>query len=464
MPDFVALNTALSALRTARVRIDIASHNVANASTPGYTRQRVDQHPNPVFQSQVGAIGTGVSVSGIGRIRDGFLDARVRTASSTYGQFSIEHDLLDRAEQILAEPDEGITSRLSDLWASFEELALAPANTGARIAALGALEDLSARIRSVAEGWDRLADDVANHMSVRVDEVNNMLRGVADLNRQINENIHGGMPNDLMDQRDVLLDQLATAIGATSTPLEGNMVRVSLNGLSLVDGIVPSKLQYAMDPLTKQVSIVHPSGGMKAGGEIGGYQTFINVDKPALLGKLNDFVSDFVTALNAQHQAGYSDPVAAGGPGVAGGPLFNLVPGEEARKLTVAITDASQLAVSSDPGPPFPVNNGVNAQALADIRTQLTANGGKDSLDEAMRALVVELGAKVSVAKRGADSQEGLLSAAEIVRDSHHGVSLDEELTLLMEAEHSYQAAARVMSAVDEALDVLINRTGIVGR
>lgn len=464
MPDFVALNTALSALQAARVRIDVASHNVANAATPGYTRQRVGQTPNPVFRSLVGPIGTGVSVSSIARIRDSFLDARVRTASDLSGRFSVEYDLLDRAEQILAEPDEGITSRLGDLWASFEELALAPANTGARVAALGALEDVASRIRSVAEGWDRLSDDVANHMKVRVAEVDNMLSAVADLNRQINENIHGGVPNDLMDQRDALLDQLSTAIGATVTPLEGNMVRVSLNGLSLVDGISGSRLQYSMDEATKQVSIVHPSGAMKAGGEIGGYQNFINVEKPALTEKLNAFVRDFVTAVNAQHQAGYSDPVVAGDPGVPGGPLFNLVAGDEARKLTVAITDPSQLAVSNDPGPPFPVNNGVNAQALADVRTQLAANGGTDTIDEAMRALVIELGAKVSVAKRGAQSQMGLLSAAELVRDGHHGVSLDEELTLLMEAEHAYQAAARVMSAVDEALDVLINRTGIVGR
>jgi flagellar hook-associated protein 1 FlgK len=120
--------------------------------------------------------------------------------------------------------------------------------------------------------------------------------------------------------------------------------------------------------------------------------------------------------------------------------------------------------VSSEQGPPFPSFNGVNAQALANLRTSVVASGGTDTIDGSARQLAVDLGAQVAAAERSVDTQTALASAAEVARQSQHGVSLDEELVQLTEAQHAYDAAARLMSAIDEALDTLINHTGIIGR
>lgn len=454
MADLVALNTALTALRAARVRIDTASNNVANVATPGYTRQRVELAARRSLPTPLGQLGTGVDVVQIRRIRDLFLDARVRASQDQLAQLSVRAELLDHAERILAEPDQGLTGRLADLWAAFEELALSPTSSAVRTATLSALDDLATRIRSAASGWERLGRNAADALAARVAEVNDLLRALADVNRAIVASPSGLASNDLLDRRDALLDALARSVGATATVRDDGTARVSLTGMSLVDGEAVSPLG-----LGPGRALVHPSGiELAAGGEVGGFQRFLVEDLPRLQASLDSFVEDLATALNAQHQAGWVSETEQGRP------LLIYAAGAPAATVRLAFTDPALLAASSDPGPPFPAFNGENAQALANLRTALVARAGTETLEGSARALAVDLGARVAAALRASDAQRALASAAELARSESHGVFLDEELTLLMEAERAYQATARVMSVVDEALDVLINRTGVVGR
>jgi flagellar hook-associated protein 1 FlgK len=128
------------------------------------------------------------------------------------------------------------------------------------------------------------------------------------------------------------------------------------------------------------------------------------------------------------------------------------------------VTDPSQLALSSAAGPPFPTYNGVNAQALADLRTAPAASGGTLSLGGALQSLVTDLAGSTSNVVGTAQSQSSLLASIQSARSGSEGVSIDEEMANMMEAQRAYQAAARVMTVVDENLDTLINHTGIVGR
>ena len=130
----------------------------------------------------------------------------------------------------------------------------------------------------------------------------------------------------------------------------------------------------------------------------------------------------------------------------------------------MAITDPNKLAPSSTQGPPFPAFDVGNLQALANLRTALSANGATETLSAAAGGIAVGLGSAAATAKRTADSQLATASAAETARQSGESVSLDEEMTELMSAQHAYEAAARVITSVDQALDTLISRTGLVGR
>lgn len=455
MADFVSLNTALTALRAARVRIDTAAGNVANAATPGYTRRRAELVPAPSYLSAYGWLGGGVDVAGIARTRDLFLDARVRGGQDLLGQLSVRSELLQRAEAALAEPDQGISAPLADLWAAFEDLALDPTSSGARITVLNALGDVADRVRAVARAWDALERDAAVTLRARVDEANDLLRSLADVNRAIVATPTGKPDNALLDQRDALVDRLAVLIGARAVEQGDGTVRVSVGGMGLVDGTVATTLQ-----LTASFDVVDAGTGttLSPGGEIGGHRRFLLQDLPDLRAGLDAFAADLADALNAQHQAGWVSDVTPGGP------LFSYTPADAARTLQVSISDPAELAASSQPGPPFPAFNGQNARALADLRTALVAAGGTDTLGGAARALAVDLGATVAGAMRAAETQRQLTTAAELARQGEHGVSLDEEMTALIEARHAFDAAARLMSVVDEALDVLINRTGLVGR
>ncbi len=455
MADFVSLNTALTALRAARVRIDTAAGNVANAATPGYTRRRAELVPAPSYLSAYGWLGGGVDVAAIARTRDLFLDARVRGAQDLLGQLSVRAELLQRAEGALAEPDQGISAPLAELWAAFEDLALDPTSSGTRITVLGALRDVADRVRAVSDGWDALGRDAATTLQTRVDEVNDLLGSLAEVNRAIVATPTGQPDPALLDRRDLLVDRLAVLIGARAIEQGDGTVRVSVGGMGLVDGTVATTIQ-----LTASFDVVDVRTGatLAPGGEVGGYRSFLLQDLPGLRAGLDAFAEDLADALNAQHQAGWVSETTPGGP------LLAYTPGDAARTLQVAITGPWELAASSQPGPPFPAFNGENARALADLRTALVAAGGTDTLGGAARALAVDLGALVAGTVRATETERQLAAAADLARRGEHGVSLDEEMTALIEARHAFDAAARLMSVVDEALDVLINRTGLVGR
>lgn len=446
--SFVSLHTALSGIRAARVGMDTAAHNVANANTPGYTRQRVELTTSYPYLSAHGPIGTGVSVADISRVRDSFLDARVRGDLANSGSLDVRAELLGRAELVLGEPENGLTGELTEVWAAFEDLALRPEDRASRRQVLSALEALSARVRSVAGGLQTLGRDTTTSLGLALKEVNGLFDQVADLNARILDARGGGAtPNDLLDERDAAVDRLSRRIGATITAEDNGTVRVSVSGLAVVSGTSAQHLSLAPDTGT----ITHPAGvALAPAGEVGGLQRFVTVDLPKLSGALDAFVESLVPAMNTQHAVGYT----AEDPQVNGGDLFGFDPSAPALTLTARITEPDQLAAASEPGGP---HDGRNAAALAGLRTSTT-------LDADLRTLVTEHAAEVAATQRAADGQAQLAAAAATARDGMHGVSLDEELVAMLGYQRALEASSRVMSAVDQALDVIINRTGLVGR
>ncbi|MDJ0961660.1 MAG: flagellar hook-associated protein FlgK [Acidimicrobiia bacterium] len=456
MGDFVSLYTAFSGLQAAQAGMDTASHNVANAGTDGYTRQRVGLASRLPHQAPFGQIGTGVDIDDISRVRNSLLDARVRSSIGGQGRLDTLAGLLGGLEAATGEPDHGITASLGGLWSSFEELALDPPDAAARTGVLAQLDALARHVRSIAGSWSGMESNAVADIEATVAETNRLVAEVARLNQAIaGSSASTGSPNDLMDQRDVVLDQLSRIAGVTVSTTDAGHARVSLNGLSLVHDYSVSTLSF--DTATNQ--IIHSSGSIvRPGGELAGHHSFLNTELPKYQAGLNQFAEDLAAALNTQHASGFTQA------GAAGGALLGYTPGDAARSLTLAITDPADLAVASTAGPPVPEFDGTNAEALAGVRNVLAAAAGTITLDESFRALVTELGAATASAISGAAAQGTQAAASEAARTQVHGVSVDEEMVNLLTYQRAYEAAARVMTAVDEALDTLINRTGLVGR
>lgn len=457
MVDFSALHVALSGLRAAQYAMDTASHNVSNANTPGFTRQRVDMASRYPRITPNGQIGLGVQVTDITRIRDTFLDSRYRSSVGALSNIQSRATFFDRAEQILAEPDDGITAELGDLFDAFEDLALNPPDEASRVAVIEQLGSLAGRISSIAGQLEGLRQDGVVSLKAAVGEVNSTLAQVAELNVAILDASasSAGTPNDLMDQRDKLLDRLSDLAGV-SVAIEGNgNARVSIGGISLVSGSSARPLSF--DESTGEIT--HPSGvAVVPGGELRGLQISVTDDIPTMVGRLDAFVVDLSSAVNSTHAAGFTAS------GAAGGQLFTYDPLAPAKTISVAVSDPADLATASTAGPPYPSFDGTIAQALSDLRTSLSASGGTTTLVDSYRAFVSALGQESATARNSAATQDGLVSAASIARDSSHGVSVDEEMVSLIEFQRMYEAAARVITTVDQALDTVINRMGVVGR
>ena len=474
MSNFSSINTALTGLRAAQVGMETSTHNISNANTKGYTRQRVEQASRSPYQSAIGLIGTGVEISGITRSRDAFLDARARASTAEFRFYDGLASLLQRSESISGEPENGITSQANEVWAAFEDLALDPSDAASRRQVIASLESMTSRVRTVSEQWDILQSDTATRLSVGVDEANDSLVRLDQINKLLPAS--GGStarPNDLLNERDMLLDKLSGLLNVTTTFNTDNTVTLTLptatGPVTLVGGGQPP------DQLSANASGTITSNATGAavtvGGETGGLQRFMQQELPALRRDLAAFVETFTATINGQHSSGYraSDD---GTTSVAGGPLLTFDPAGGLSTFKVAISRPDEIATAGAPGaaggPPAP-HDGQNATALAGLRTRpiTTTSGGvttTSTLDDRLRGIVVNLGRAVAAATRSADSAEGLMTSGEMARQSVHGVSIDEEMVNVVTYQRALEAASRVMSAIDEMLDVLINRTGVVGR
>lgn len=455
MSDFVALYTAFSGLRAAQTAMDTASHNIANAANPAYTRQRVETATHLPAYRRLSYIGTGVDIVDITRARNAFLDDQYRASVGASGTFGTLGEMLAGIETALNEPDHGVTTGLGGLWTAFEELALDPTDGAARLDVLSNLEAVARKIRDVAASWDATAAIAATGIGDRVGEINHLLGEVAALNGEIASAASSGTtPNDLLDVRDLALDRLALLAGTKATITETGMARVSLNGLALVHDLEVSALSYDEGSQT----ILHASGAtVTPGGEIAGLHGFLTSELPTMRGALDALASDLADALNSQHAAGFTPS------GAAGGQLLSYVPGSAAATLQVVVADPADIAAAGS-GPPVAEFDAENAEALAALRHGLVATGATRTLDEAARGLVTQTGQALAAARTSFASQVAMTDAAQASRTQAHGVSIDEEMVDLVTYQRAYEAAARVMTAIDESLDTLINRTGIVGR
>lgn len=452
---FVSLYTAFSGLQAAQAGMDTAAHNVSNAGTPGYTRQRVDQATRLPGHRSFGPVGTGVAIADITRSRDVMLDARARAAMNGASRFETLGNLLLGVESAMAEPDAGITVAIDGLWSSFEEFALNPPDTAARHNVLDNLRSVAARVRGVAEAWQVSATTAAGDLAASVADANELITEIAGLNQAILESgADDYTPNDLLDKRDIAIDQLSQIAGVQVSISDSGAARVSLNGLALVHDSMASQLSF--NSATNEV--VHSSGvAVEAGGAIGARQVFLSTVLPGMQADLDTFATELTAALNSQHASGFTQA------GVAGGALLSYSPGSAALTLDIAISDPADLAAAAG-GPPVADFDGLNAEALAGLQFSLSASGGTETLGSVIRGIVGSVGGATASAFSEARAQSSISSAAQNARAQMHGVSVDEEMVNLITYQRAYEAAARVMTTVDQTLDTLINRTGVVGR
>jgi flagellar hook-associated protein 1 FlgK len=447
--SFFGLQTSLRGLLAHQGQLDVTAHNIANAATEGYSRQRAEVESVIGLEVQSGALangggamlGGGVNVTAYQRARDVFADLQLRGQSTLSGQARTTANSLSTVELALNEPGEnGIGSLLSHFWDAWQGVANHPEDAAAKKAlvvdAKSLTDGLHALDGQLVSIRDHAAAELTSYTSVGGDILENA-KAIARLNGEISAAVGAGrQPNDLMDQRDRLIDRLAELGQITVTDLANGSLQISFGGVASPLLVDDATAWAPTPPATTLYST--PS----AGGIVGALQNLSQAGTGTIdtyRSDLDTFVNQLVTSVNTAHGAPF---FAAAG----------LTAGTVA--VDAGIVTAPTTIRTTNTAPPGPGANDV-ALAVAGLR------GG--TADRTYAGFVLRVGSDARDANRRDAAATAVFDAAQERRSQISGVSLDEEMANMIKFQRGYQASARTMSTLDEMLDVLINRTGRVG-
>jgi flagellar hook-associated protein 1 FlgK len=466
---FRALETAFRGLMAQQRAVDTANHNIANANTPGFARQRVSLVPSmpytvPAFNRSglAGQVGTGVLVASITRVRESVFDLQYRVQSQALGEASTLVDAYAQIEAVFNEPTEaGLGTLLDRFWRAWQAVGNQPEDLAARAALVQDATTLATNLNRMRRQLTELQADTVTKLTLQVSEVNSIAERLASLNQQIVAALATGQtPNDLMDQRDLLLDKLARFTGATIRPLPNGAVNIYLGGYPLVD-------QDQWFPLSVQVSggtasVLWQGTTSPVALERGSLQALLHLHNavlPGLVQKLADIRDALANEVNALHMTGYGLSDLPGPP--PGRSFFQVTAGGELEVELSLVADPQLIAAADAPGEP---GNNAIARQIAELRSQLVLNSGTATINDFYNTLVAEVGGASQTAQVTRDNQRALVEAIDRQRQEIMAVSLDEEMANLIKYQQAYGAAARAITAVDEMLDRIINGMGLVGR
>ncbi len=436
IPTNAGLQTALSGLQAYQAALDTTGENIANASTPGYSRQRVvlgESNPLTVqaLSTNTGAgsqVGTGVSIDDISRIRDQFLDTQYRTQNANSSYQSTLASELGQAQTAVNEPStSGIGAALTSFWSAWGTLSKNPGSSGAEQGVVSAGQTLAATINAVSSQISTVGQQAgAQYASLTQagGKVQQDAQTIATLNQQISAQEQSGLtPNNLLDQRDAAIDDLSSLASVKVTN------DTSDAGVSVTFGNSSTPLVSGATAATWPM----PTLGASPGGTL------------QALSELSSTTSGPIAGLTTQ---------------------LNGVAGQVMSQVNTAL--GSNFFSASDPTNPaatIQVAAGVSAGSLATV-TPTTAQSISDSStqsgssDDLYSAFVGQVGSLVQQAQNASSTASAVLGAVSNQRQSVSGVSLDEEMSNLITFQQGYQASARMMNTLDSVINTLINTVG----
>ncbi len=464
--SFSGIEIAFQGLLVQRKALQVTAHNIANANTDGYSRQRVSMssippHRVPEYTDPGGEVGNGVAAEFVERVRDRFLDLQMRNELGRLGRWERRETTLKQIETFINEPsDEGLSSIFGRFWEALEALSLDPENNATRVVVIERGRAVAEAIRHLDSQLEELARNLDETVYTVVSRINSLATRISDLNHQVVKLLNtGGNPNDYLDRRDVLLDELSRLVSISLDERETGAIVVMVGGTPLVSEHDAGELKALPDPANRDLAqVVWADTGRPVEiqkGELKGLLESRDEINGSIRTGLDELVATFVQEFNAVHSSGYDLN------GQTGQDFF--VPGSTAS--SIALEEAveknpAQLAASLGGGP----GDGGNALKLAGLKHTRIFQGGTATLDDFLRSFVGAVAVDTAEATRMLENQTLLVRQIENQRQSVAGVSLDEEMTNLVRYQHAYNAAARVVTAVDEMLEVVINRMGLVGR
>lgn len=513
MSTFHGLEMARQALFAQRSALYTTGHNISNANTDGYSRQRVNfetTSPFPVASRNrphlPGQMGTGVQIDTVQRLRDRFLDMQYRTENSKSGFWHTKNKALDRLETVLNEPStSGLSHTMNQFWESLQTLSVNPDSSGARSVVSGRGEAVADTLNYLSKTIQAQRTEQESQMDVTVKKVNSLLHQINEINGKIKAiETHGYVANDLYDNRDRLIDELSGIVNVhvthensgggvpssadgvvtikladrKGTPFDPEVALVNgqakkINEISIhktnegvtsigVDGENIAASQF-IDTLGSLSALIETYGYIKEG-----HETVVGV-LPDMLEQLDDLAAELAYRFNEVHNHGFALDGSEGIDFFVSDEQGGTITAENIR-VNQQIIDNPDLIAASETKE-FN-GDGKNAIQLGHVfdrpfeewDADSSAFEENQSINAFYESIIGNLGVGAQEANRMHDHTEILLSQVNNQRLSVSAVSLDEEMSNMIQFQHAYNAAARSMTTIDEMLDKIINGMGIVGR
>lgn len=464
------LNMARTAMAVQQTAVQIASQNISNATTDGYSRQRVDTATTLPTVFPYGSIGTGVGIQSITRSRDALLDTAYRQNSAGASGASTQNTALSQIQSIFGEPSTtGLSSTIDAFWSAWSDLATDPTNNSAKSVIRETGNNVALTLNRFSSQLSQLDQDNREGMNADVSTINGLSKHIAQFNQQIVSAESSGQPaNDLRDARDRLVDQISSLVGGQVVEHTNGSIAVYAGGRMLVDDTSVKLLQMndGQPPTVSYAGSVNPVDGI--GGRLGARIAVSTTTIPGVIARLDSLAAGLVQTVNAIHSAG---TVFTGTPPVASaaGNFFDVTvapvgadPLLTARGIRLSPSLTTATITASGAGATGPGNNDV-ALAMADLTdksvvfTSGAVTVGTTTIGGFYTQTVGEVASSAQQAQDNSTIQDTLAANAQTRRESISGVSTDEELISVIQHQHAYQAAARMVQVVSDMTQILVD-------
>jgi flagellar hook-associated protein 1 FlgK len=460
---FGTLNLASRSLAAQQEAMSVAGQNMANVNNSAYADEQAVIQTSDSIETTAGEEGTGVQVVSITETRDSLLDNQIQSENSVTGSFTAQQTALQNAEAFLGEElsssstsssssstsSDGLSAMLSNLFNSFSSMTT---GSGDAATVVQAAQEVTNQFNQVSANLSQVRSNLNTSIQNGVASCNQDLNEIATLNQQIVQaEAGGGTANDLVDTRQQTIENLAGMVNISTSAQSNGSVNISIGGVSMVAGGSAVNGLQTYDAGGGQLLIQDENSATPlsvTGGSIAGNITARDGALSTLQTSLDTLASQLVTQVNNIYSAGYD---SSGGTGQ----LFFT--GNSAASIGVnsaLVSDPSQFQASSTAGAGGDTQI---ALALANLATQTVPALGNQSLSQSYAQTVANLGNAIDTATDQLNTSQAISTSLTNQRSSESGVSIDQEMTNVMEFQKAYEASAQLVTTLDNMMETVID-------
>jgi len=461
-------NAARTGLNAAKANISTTGHNIANANTEGFSRQRIHQEAIAPRKTTIKGdyIGRGVNFQPPERINDEYIEKQVRGGARDLAHFEEKGLSLQHVEDIFNEMNgDGLNRLMSRLFNEFRKLSNDPNSQAVRESVREASKSVVNDFKRVHKELEESAHHIDSRITSHIKEVNELASQIAELNSRIRVNeISKNVTADLNDQRDVALKKLMQLTDITTTLDENDTVNVAIRGAGpLVTGVTAEKLHVDRTKENSEGKIENaldiyadykpaPLTNKMTGGKIGALLQVRDETISGAMKRLDELAFNLTRSINQIHRQGFTRN------GAQGVNFFKDLP--DAHRASEFLEISDQVLNSSDN-----IAAAAQANSPGDNRISIAISGlqglrlmdeGKTTFDDFYNGIVSDVGVLKSSNNASLNQQRNINTQLTKMRDQVSGVSMDEETANLLQFQHAYDASAKVIQVAEKMLDSIL--------